>query len=138
MNLEEYLSGLQLEHFSPKELMFLGNRNVKLKLNDLPPDHLWENIVKTAWIADLARGKIGAPITVISAYRNEAYNTAIKGADRSLHMSYMALDLQCSKNLELYDLLLSWRSHGLFKGGLGFYSSFTHLDTRGTNSTWSS
>ena len=28
------------------------------------------------------------------------------------------------------------RSAGLFKGGVGRYGSFTHIDTRGSNADW--
>jgi len=28
------------------------------------------------------------------------------------------------------------REEGLFRGGLGLYKTFIHLDTRGRNATW--
>lgn len=133
---EQFIVGLQLRHFSPKEILFLGNGNKRLKVNTQPPESLWRNIVPTAWVADLARARYGKPIRVLSGYRNQAYNSAIGGASASQHMKFTALDLGCDDPKRLHEILSDFRAAGVFRGGLGLYPAFVHLDTRGSNADW--
>ena len=92
----------------------------------------------TLWIADLARTQLGFSLTITSAYRSTDYNKAVGGAVRSQHLANTALDLIPSKGRvrELYDQLIAMRKGGAFRGGVGIYSSFVHVDTRGKNATW--
>lgn len=136
MTASNFIEGLKLRYFRPSEILFKGNSDVELKLNSLPPRKLWKNIVPTAWVADLARAEYGGPIQVLSGYRNKAYNSAIGGARSSQHKEFTALDLGCKRPDKLYNILLSFRLAGVFKGGIGKYPSFVHLDTRGENATW--
>tara|TARA_R100001244_G_scaffold786_3_gene1489 strand:+ start:5861 stop:6286 length:426 start_codon:yes stop_codon:yes gene_type:complete len=135
----EYLQGLQLEFFTPAEIAFRGASDSGLGLNTDPPAELWANMVKTAWLADQARGYLGSPIRVLSAYRSPAYNSAISGASQSRHLSNDALDLQplSTTPRKLHAALVGFRDAGLFRGGLGLYSSFVHVDRRGgANADW--
>lgn len=118
--------------------MFLGDSHQDNGLNTLPPRHLWRNIVPTAWIADQARHALGVPLRIISGYRGPQYNAAIGGASGSYHTKFNALDLDPlgGDPEDLFHLLDRWRSAGLFRGGLGLYRSFVHLDTRGKSATW--
>lgn len=134
----EYLDRLQLRFFTPREIAFRGASDSGLKLNADPPPELWPNIVRTAWLADQVREYLGSPIRVLSAYRSPAYNSAISGASQSRHLSNDALDLQplsCTPK-KLHAALVGFREAGLFRGGLGLYPSFVHLDRRGSNADW--
>ena len=83
-----------------------------------------------------ARNRLGKPIRITSAYRSPAYNKRIGGVSNSTHVRFNALDLVTDKPAALYLLLLDLRREGLFKGGLGLYRSFVHIDSRGHNATW--
>ena len=136
MTTQAFVNGLHLRHFAPREIFYLGGSNHELGTNYTPPEELWENIVQTAWIADAARALYGSPIRVLSGYRSPEYNLDIGGASRSQHKRFTALDLGCDHPLRLYNILVKFRTAGVFKGGIGRYSSFVHVDTRGSNATW--
>ena len=140
MNYAEFIEGLSLTHFSASEFISQGERVRNGVRNSLPPESKWEAIVETAWIADLARKQLGFPLTITSAYRSASYNRAVgsTAGNNSQHVANTALDLipANGKVAELYDHLISMRKGGAFKGGVGRYHAFIHLDTRGSNATW--
>ena len=135
----KFLGGLQLRHFSPGEVIRQADRSRGGVSNSLPPEELWVNLVPTLWVVDQARQHAGKAITITSAYRSEDYNRAVGGASRSQHKRNSALDLIPGRGMtprRLYNILLNLRQAGAFRGGLGLYSSFVHVDTRGSNATW--
>ena len=100
---------------------------------------MWASIVPTLRIVDALRSEMGKPCVILSSYRSPAYNAAISGAaKKSLHMKFIALDIAFSGYTpkQVYDRLMTKRARGDFKGGLGLYSTFVHIDTRGSNATW--
>lgn len=123
-------------NFTAREFFYRGAGDEKLKLNTDPPPALWPNMERTAKTLQLARTRLGKPIRITSAYRSPAYNKRIGGVSNSTHVQFNALDLVTAKPATLYLVLLDLRREGAFKGGLGLYSSFVHLDTRGHNATW--
>ena len=85
------------------------------------------------------RAHWGRPIVLLSSYRSPAYNRAIgDAAPKSYHMQFRALDIAVAGKTprQVFDQLSAWRDAGKFKGGLGLYNSFVHIDTRGSNATW--
>ena len=138
MSYKDFIEGLSLKHFSAGEFLSQSKRVRNGVQNSLPPESKWEAIVETAWIADLARRQLGFPLTITSAYRSPDYNSAVGGAVRSQHLANTALDLipKNGKVEELYHQLICMRQGGAFKGGIGRYNAFVHLDTRGSNATW--
>jgi len=59
----------------------------------IPDEALWPNIVPALrFIRDHVKPAVGEVI-VVSAYRDEAFNTCIRGATLSAHRSFHALDL---------------------------------------------
>lgn len=133
-----FLSGLRLRHFSPEEVISYADQVRKGVRNDLPPAELWPNLVPTLWVVDQLRHHLGAPVHLTSIYRSFDYNAAVGGAPRSLHMRNQAIDLQVSGHSPdaVFQALKKMRSAGSFSGGLGLYSTFVHVDTRGTDATW--
>ncbi len=125
-----------VKHFAAKEFFYRGASDEKLNLNTDPPAALWPNMERTAKVLDEARKRLGASIRITSAYRSPAYNKRIGGVSNSTHVRFNATDLVTDSPAKLYLVLLDLRREGLFKGGLGLYRSFVHLDTRGTNATW--
>lgn len=130
-----------LNHFSPAELRFLGHSNEVGKFkgrNHLPPRELWSNGKSVARVADRLRQKFGSPLIILSGYRSPAYNRAIGGARSSQHLQFAALDLAPSNGRvrELFDAAHEMRAAGTFRGGIGRYPSFVHIDIRGVNADW--
>ena len=139
MDFRDFIDGLQLRHFSADEVIAQGSRTRDGVTNSLPPEPLWSGIVETLWIADMVRHQSGIPLIICSAYRSPSYNRAVGGAPRSQHtVSNTALDLIPVDGGvgKLFDAFIRIRKAGGFKGGLGRYVDFIHLDTRGTNATW--
>lgn len=147
-NLDEFtafLEPLALRYFAPSEVLFLGSSHGESGqcggLNALPPRALWTNVVPTLQMLDEIRHRLGAPIRVLSAYRNEAYNSCISGARNSLHKQFTAIDFTAAAGTpEIWRRIAASirASDSRFAGGIGKYisSNFVHIDTRGQNSDW--
>lgn len=141
----EFINGLNLRFFKPYEFLVLGGRHTDphspaYGKNTLPPRMLWANIARTAQVLDAFRLRIGAPVRITNAYRSPEYNKAIGGAKASQHVEFNALDFIVeggSRPSHWVRTLRGMRDEEkLFKGGIGQYPSFAHLDTRGSNADW--
>ena len=118
-----------IKHFSAKEIFFLGASNSHLKCNSTPPEAIWANIIPTLYAADAIRERLGVPIKILSAYRNEAYNRAVGGAKNSMHTRFMALDITAKVAIpELAKIAKQVRDEKIFSGGIGVYPGFVHID----------
>lgn len=141
---QAFIDALGLQHFSAEEFLVLGGGHSSPTsachgLNSYPPRSLWPNIVATARVLDSLRGRLGKPITITNAYRAQAYNQCIRGAQSSQHLFFCALDFRVSglSAAEAANALRWMRDReGAFSGGIGIYNSFVHIDTRGSNPTW--
>lgn len=139
MNFNDFFESLDIQHFSADEFTSYFNVHRRGVTNSEPPPELWHNIVPTLRVVDALRRHYGRPITILSSYRSPEYNRAIgDAAPRSYHMQFRALDIAVSgiTPRQVFVLLSNWRDAGKFKGGLGIYNTFVHIDTRGTNATW--
>lgn len=81
------------------------------------------------------RTHFGKAVTINSAYRTATYNKKVGGATYSQHLYGMAADIVVSgvspKEVAKYaETLLVGR------GGIGVYSTFTHVDVRDNKSRW--
>ncbi len=107
--------------------------------NTLPPRQLWGNIRNTLKALDTVASHLGEPVgEVLSVYRSPAYNATCPGAkSHSYHMRNNAIDVRFNSSpRRVSSMARDLRRAGLFQGGIGRYSGFTHLDTRGTNVDW--
>ena len=81
------------------------------------------------------RSHFGKSVTITSAYRTPTKNKACGGSTYSQHMYGRAADVKISgvspKKVAAYAETLLKN-----KGGIGIYSTFTHIDTRSTKSRW--
>ena len=81
------------------------------------------------------RNHFSKAVVINSAYRTETYNEEIGGATNSQHVLGTAADIVISgvSSLEVaqYAEYLQPKS-----GGIGVYTTFTHVDVRATRSRW--
>jgi hypothetical protein len=122
-------------YFTADEVFFRGARDARLQLNTDPPRSLWPSLLAVVKVADEARHRLGKGLRISSAYRSPAYNRAIGGASASIHMRGGAIDLSGSP-ATLHKILTQMRAEGLFRGGIGRYRTFVHVDVRGKNADW--
>jgi hypothetical protein len=124
-----------VRYFTAEEVFFRGARDARLQLNTDPPRSLWPSLLAVVRVADEARHRLGRPLRINSGYRSPAYNRAISGSSASIHMRGGALDLSGSP-ATLHKILTQLRKEGFFKGGIGKYRTFCHVDVRGKNADW--
>jgi len=138
------IEALGLKYFKPYEFWVKGPSHSSPNssaygLNTDPPAELWNNILPTARVIDEFRRRIGASVTITNAYRAPAYNKKIGGVTSSQHLKFTAIDFVVrggSTPADWAAVLKTMRAEGLFKGGIGVYPGFVHVDTRGTNADW--
>ena len=134
-----YIKSLHLRNITPRMVLAPHFKTRGRTGNTLPPKSQWKQMAATLKVADKMVVRMNAPLREItSAYRSPRYNRAVGGKSRSYHMQNIALDLQF-RGVSAYHanyVAKKLRKEGLFKGGIGRYPSFTHIDTRGTNVSW--
>ena len=135
---EQWFKRMKFRNFSADEFTSYFNVKRRGTRNSAPPKSKWTNIVPALRIVDDLRDYFGRPCVINSSYRSEAYNKSCGGASKSLHKEFKALDISFSavRPHDVRDKLIEWRREGRFKGGVGRYNTFTHIDTRGYNATW--
>lgn len=134
-----YIQGLNLKNITPRMVLAPHFKTRGRTKNSLPPKNQWKQMAATLKVVDKMVVKMNAPLREItSAYRSPRYNRAVGGKSRSYHMQNIALDLKF-RGVSAYHanyVAKQLRGQGVFKGGVGRYPSFTHIDTRGTNVSW--
>ena len=134
-----YLDTFSFRHIKPSEIILPHYRTRNGVNNVLPPEHLWNRLPPTLKVADEIRARLGVKLLrITSAYRSPDYNAQCPGASRgSYHLKNLALDLvyDCPPKVAMAEAK-KMRAEGIFKGGLGVYKTFIHIDTRGRNATW--
>ena len=86
-------------------------------------------------ILQKVRTHFGKSVTITSAYRTPGKNKSCGGSTYSQHLYGRAADIKISgvspKKVAAYAETLLKN-----KGGIGTYSTFTHIDVRSTKSRW--
>lgn len=134
-----YLQRLRLKRITIQQIIEAHRKQRGKVKNAIPPKQLWKNIRPTLLAADRLCDKLGEPVrNIVSAYRSPQYNARCPGArSNSFHVRNMALDLQFrSSSRQVALAARELREKGVFSGGVGRYSSFTHIDTRGKKADW--
>jgi uncharacterized protein YcbK (DUF882 family) len=81
------------------------------------------------------RDHFGAPVTINSAYRTPSKNKAVGGATYSQHLYGTAADIVV-KGVKPQDVADYAEKVMPNRGGIGVYSTFTHVDVRRVKSRW--
>jgi len=134
-----YLSSLRLKHITVQEVVLSHAKRKGSVWNTLPPRSMWRHVSQTLRVADEIARRLGSSVRdVTSAYRSPAYNARCPGAKpNSYHKENYALDLKFHASPSLVARTARHiREEGRFRGGIGRYSRFTHVDTRGYNADW--
>ena len=134
-----YLNGLHMQRVCPRQVLESHAKAKGSVWNSLPPKAWWNRIGYTLRVVDrIAREMNVAQVEVISAYRCPAYNAHCRGAKSgSWHQANIAADVKFPvRASQVTATARNLRDLGLFKGGVGGYWDFTHIDCRGTNINW--
>ncbi len=134
-----YLWNLKLKAISPAQVIEAHAKNRGAIWNTLPPKAWWTRMGYTLRVADRIALEMNVKeVEVVSAYRSPAYNAHCEGAKaRSWHQANVAVDVKfAARASQVTATARNLRDRGLFKGGVGGYWDFTHIDTRGENMNW--
>jgi Peptidase M15 len=134
-----YLTKLNLKRICSKQVIEAHAKSIGPIWNTLPPKAWWTRMGYTLRVADRIALEMNADeVEIISAYRCPAYNANCEGAkSRSWHQANVALDVKFPMRASLVaSAARNLRARGLFKGGVGGYWNFTHIDSRGENIDW--
>ncbi len=134
-----FLKSLKLRELKVRDVLGSHAKTHGKVKNSLPPKALWKNIRETLKVVDgLSKRLDMQPSTVVSVYRSTAYNATCPGAkSHSYHTRNNAIDIKfpCAPG-KVTAMAKEMRTVGIFRGGVGRYGSFTHIDTRGSNADW--
>jgi hypothetical protein len=134
-----YLWSLRLKTITPKQVITAHAKCKGSTWNSLPPKQWWTRMGFTLRVADRIAQEMNVDeIEIISAYRAPAYNARCAGARTgSWHQANVAVDVKFPMRAsQVASTARNLRDRGLFKGGVGGYWNFTHIDTRGENQNW--
>ncbi len=134
-----YLCALNLKQVSPKQVIEAHAKQKGSVWNSLPPKAWWNRMGYTLRVVDRIALEMGVrEVEIISAYRAPSYNALCAGAKTgSWHQANVATDVKFPvKAAQVTAASRHLRDLGLFKGGVGGYWNFTHIDTRGQNINW--
>ncbi len=134
-----YLTNLRLKSISPQQVIEAHAKSHGSIWNTLPPKAWWTRMGYTLRVADRIALELNvSEVEIISAYRAPAYNAHCEGAkSRSWHQANVAVDVKFPvRSSQATAAARNLRSRGLFKGGVGGYWNFTHIDSRGENMDW--
>ncbi len=134
-----YLWNLKLKNISPAQIILAHAKCKGAIWNTLPPKAWWPRMGYTLRVADrIAKEMNVNQVEIISAYRCPAYNAHCDGAKSgSWHQANVAVDVKFPIRASVVTATArNLRDLGLFKGGIGGYWDFTHIDTRGANINW--
>jgi len=135
----DFIASLRLQRLTPRQVIEAHAKQRGPVWNSLPPRNYWRQMAPTLRVIDRVAIQLGQPVKeIISAYRAPSYNARCPGAKSgSYHQANVAVDVQFPVAPSLVaQTARTLRSSGLFRGGVGRYSTFTHIDTRGQNVDW--
>ena len=102
-------------------------------------DTIFQNIFELAKNLQVLRDEVKKPIKITSGYRNAEFNSKIKGAKQSRHITGEAADLKIEGYTpkQVAAIIEKLIAAGKMKqGGLGIYSTWIHYDIRLTKARW--
>jgi len=135
-----YLNSINLRYITTRQVIEAHAKQHGSVWNCLPPRNMWVQMSPTLKVIDRVAQELNQPVAeIISGYRAPAYNALCPGAKSgSWHQVNVACDVRFAASpYQVTAVTRNLRARGLFRGGVGSYSGFTHVDTRGQNEDWS-
>lgn len=135
----KYLNSLKLKNITAQQVISAHAKKRGNTWNSLPPKQWWTRMGYTLRVVDAVSSSMKVGVKeIVSAYRSPEYNARCSGAKaRSWHQANVAVDVKFHTSARnVTAVARSLRDRGLYKGGVGSYSGFTHIDTRGSNVNW--
>ncbi|MFC4291597.1 hypothetical protein ACFOWX_04120 [Sphingorhabdus arenilitoris] len=138
--LENYFAERDVAHILPiAELLRSDVRWKKCGADpfSVPPRKYWPNMVATLKLVQREIIPILGPVEAVSVFREPSINTCIKGASKSFHLRFFAIDMQPVGKMDrpvlIQKLCTLHRSKGKSaQMGLGIYRGTRfHIDTAG-------
>ena len=134
-----FIQSLRLRNIKVEQVIRAHAKRRGNVWNQLPPRQAWRSIGPTLKLLDRVSQDLNTPVVeLVSVYRTPAYNARCPGArSGSWHMRNFAVDVKMgARPSQVAAAARSLRARGMFRGGVGRYSQFTHVDTRGTDVDW--
>ena len=134
-----YLGALKLKRVDPAQVLESHAKQKGGVWNSIPPKSSWRRMGYTLRVAErIAQEMNDSEVEIISAYRSPDYNARCRGAKtHSWHQQNIAVDVKFStRPSKVTAMARQLRDEGLFRGGVGGYWNFTHIDVRGQNINW--
>jgi len=135
----KYLHSLKMTRVCPRQVIETHAKSKAGVWNTLPPKSWWKRMGYTLRVVDRIALELNVnEVEVISAYRAPAYNAHCPGArSGSWHQANVAADVKFPvRASKVTSTARELRDLGLFRGGVGGYWNFTHIDARGVNINW--
>lgn len=119
------------KYFDEKETT-VSATGERLKIKNIPTQDEKDNILYTASRMDIIREYLGIPLIVLSWFRSEELNTAVKGSKTSAHRFGLAVDVYSTKmsSKEIYDKLIEAQVKGIIQYDQLIYypkQNFVHI-----------
>ena len=101
------------KYFTERETT-VSEMGERLKIKNIPSRDEKDNILYTASRMDIIREYLGIPLIVLSWFRSEELNTAVKGSKTSAHRFGMAVDVYSTKmnSKDIYNKLIEAQTKG--------------------------
>jgi hypothetical protein len=134
-----YLSGLKLKRVDAAQVLEAHAKEKGGVWNSIPPKASWRRMGYTLRVAErIAQEMNVSEVEIISAFRSPDYNARCRGArTHSWHQQNIAVDVKFPMRAsKVTSMARQLRDEGLFRGGVGGYWNFTHIDARGQNINW--
>lgn len=136
----KYLRSLGLKRVDPAQVVESHAKARGNTWNSLPPKKWWKRMGYVLKVVDRVAKEMNiSDVEIISAYRSPAYNAKCRGAKTgSWHKANVAVDVKfdSTRPSRVTAMARELRDLGLFRGGVGGYRNFTHIDARGQNVNW--
>ena len=119
------------KYFTEKEST-VSATGERLKIKNIPNQDEKDNILYTASRMDIIREYLGIPLIVLSWFRCEELNTAVKGSKTSAHRFGLAVDVYNTRmsSKDIYNKLIEAQAKGVLQFDQLIYypkQNFVHI-----------
>jgi hypothetical protein len=134
----EFIDSLKLKQISTESVLAPHFKTRGRTSNSIPPKYLWKNIAPTLKVVDELATRLNAAPSFLSIYRNPEYNRSVRGKSRSYALQNCAVKVRFkgTSAKTAADAARELRAEGFFNGGIGKYTTYIHIDTRGQKADW--